>query len=90
MNVLHVNDLRADTAGTVYIGRWSKWGNPYRIGIHGDRSAVIAKFEAYIRARPKLMAAVRKELKGRALVCHCAPLPCHGDVLARIVEEEEL
>ncbi len=87
MSVLHVDDDLASHRG-IYIGRWTKWGNPFRIGIHGDRATVIAKFETYIRARPALMAAARRELKGRDLVCHCAPLACHGDVLARIAEEE--
>jgi hypothetical protein len=32
-------------AGAVYIGRGSKWGNPFRIGRDGDRAAVIAKYE---------------------------------------------
>ena len=32
-------------AGAVYIGRGSKWGNPFRIGPDGDRAAVIAKYE---------------------------------------------
>jgi hypothetical protein len=25
------------------------------------------------------------ELRGRDLICWCAPLPCHGDVLLRLV-----
>jgi hypothetical protein len=34
-------------AGAVYIGRGSKWGNPFRIDPDGDRAAVIAKFERW-------------------------------------------
>lgn len=30
----------------VYIGRGSKWGNPFVIGRHGTRAEVIAKYEA--------------------------------------------
>ncbi len=33
-------------AGAVYIGRGSKWGNPFRIGADGNRAAVIAKHES--------------------------------------------
>ena len=29
--------------GAFYIGRGSKWGNPFRIGPDGDRATVIAK-----------------------------------------------
>lgn len=30
-------------ADAVYIGRGSKWGNPFRLGRDGDRATVIAK-----------------------------------------------
>jgi hypothetical protein len=33
--------------------------------------------------RPDLMAAL-PELRGKDLVCGCAPLACHGDVLLRL------
>jgi len=36
-------------AGAVYIGRGSKWGNPFRIGPEGDRAAVIAKYERWLQ-----------------------------------------
>ena len=35
-------------ARAVYIGRGSKWGNPFRIGPDGDRAAVIAKYECWL------------------------------------------
>lgn len=67
----------------VYIGRPSKWGNPFVIGKDGDRAVVIAKYEAWVKTQPALMAAL-PELKGKTLGCFCAPQPCHGDVLARL------
>lgn len=69
----------------VYIGRPSKWGNPFVIGRHGDRAAVIAKYEAWIRSQPRLMAAL-PELRGKVLGCWCTPQPCHGDVLVRLAD----
>ena len=66
--------------GSVYIGRPSKWGNPFEIGKHGDRQAVIAQYRAWVCDQPELLAAL-PELRGRDLVCWCAPLACHGDVL---------
>ncbi|MCW5702203.1 MAG: DUF4326 domain-containing protein [Bradyrhizobium sp.] len=65
----------------VYVGRPSKWGNPFVIGRDGSRADVIAKYRAWIVAQPDLMGAL-EELRGRDLVCWCAPLACHGDVLA--------
>lgn len=71
----------------VYIGRGSKWGNPFIIGKHGNREEVIAKYEKYIRSNPELIAAL-PELEGKTLVCFCKPLPCHGDVLIKLLEEK--
>ena len=70
----------------VRIDRKSKWGNPYHIGTHGQRAAVIARYESYVRQMPDLLAAL-PELKGKRLGCHCKPLVCHGDVLVRLVAE---
>ncbi|MBX9841815.1 MAG: DUF4326 domain-containing protein [Xanthobacteraceae bacterium] len=68
------------SATRVYIGRPSKWGNPFVIGRDGSRAEVIAKYRAWIVAQPELMNAL-DELRGRDLVCFCAPCACHGDVL---------
>ena len=70
----------------VYIGRPSKWGNPFVIGRNGDRTQVIAKYRAWIQQQPALLAAL-PELKGKTLGCYCAPLPCHGDVLAELADK---
>jgi hypothetical protein len=70
-------------AGAVYIGRGSKWGNPFRIGPDGDRAAVIAKYERWLADQHQLLRAL-DELRGRDLVCWCAPRPCHGDLLLRL------
>jgi hypothetical protein len=69
----------------VYIGRPSIWGNPFVIGRDGDRAEVIGKYEAWLTRQPRLLARV-PDLRGKVLGCFCAPLPCHGDVLARLAE----
>jgi hypothetical protein len=69
----------------VYIGRPSQWGNPFAIGPDGTRADVIAKYEAWLREQPGLMASVG-ELRGKVLGCWCAPQACHGDVLVRLAE----
>lgn len=71
----------------VYIGRPSKWGNPFVIGKDGDRDEVIRQYELMLRFTAHLMQQARKELRGKDLKCWCAPLPCHGDVLLRIANE---
>ncbi len=72
----------------IYIGRPSKWGNPYVIGKDGNREDVIKKYRQYILRRPDLLAAL-PELVGKRLGCYCKPLPCHGDVLVELVKERE-
>lgn len=63
----------------VYVGRGTKWGNPYRTGEDGDRTWVLRKFTDYVMADPEIQA-LASELQGRDLVCSCAPRPCHADL----------
>lgn len=74
----------------VYIGRGSKWGNPFSHQrgtraryVVATREAAAAAYERYIFQQPQLMGALH-ELKGKRLGCYCAPLACHGDVLLRL------
>lgn len=78
----------ADSDYDVYIGRPSKWMNPFVKGTDGSRSEVIQKFEQYIRSKPELLAQI-EELRGKRLGCYCAPKACHGDVLVRLLEEKD-
>ena len=68
----------------VYIGRGSKWGNPFRIGVDGTRKEVIEKYRDYIRNKPELFECIH-ELHNKRLGCWCKPKACHGDVLVEIV-----
>ncbi len=70
-------------AGAVYIGRGSAWGNPFRIGPDGDRAQVVAAHEAWLAGRHDLLRRIG-ELRGKDLVCFCAPAACHGDLLLRL------
>ena len=73
-------------AGAVYIGRGSKWGNPFQIGIHGDRDAVCDKYQERLWRRignGEVTVQELAELHGKDLVCFCAPLRCHGGVLEK-------
>lgn len=73
----------------VYIGRGSRWGNPYshKVGtlaehVVGSRTEAIQKFEEYLLSNEELMASL-PELKGKTLGCWCKPKSCHGDILLR-------
>ena len=81
LNARQVGKLTTDTK--VYVGRPSKWGNPFVIGRDGTRDDVIAKYRAWIVEQPDRMRSLG-ELCGRNLVCWCAPQTCHGDVLIEL------
>ena len=68
--------------GAVYVGRPSRWGNPFPVDATTDRSAAVARFRSWLATQPELVSAARAELAGRDLVCWCPPgEACHADVL---------
>jgi DNA polymerase I-like protein with 3'-5' exonuclease and polymerase domains len=82
----------------VYIGRGSKWGNPfshmsgtkalYRVK---TREESIERFREWILTQAHLLQAILDgELDGKTLGCYCKPKACHGDVLVELRENKEL
>lgn len=87
-----VVNIRAGEPYDVYIGRGSKWGNPFshKSGttaqfVVASRDEAIERYRSYIADRSELMEALH-ELKGKTLGCFCKPAGCHGDVLAELAE----
>lgn len=76
------------TLNAIYIGRPSIWGNPFKIGRDGTREEVIEKYRRWIANQPALLARLH-ELKGHDLICYCAPLPCHGEVLLALANASQ-
>lgn len=68
----------------VYIGRPSVFGNPFTVGKDGTREEVIAAYEKHLQAHPEIVEQAKRDLPGRNLICWCAPLACHGDVLLKL------
>ena len=65
----------------IYIGRGSEWGNPFVIGVDGDRDEVIYRFTEYMLENLSKNSKWLEPLKDKDLMCYCAPLACHGDVI---------
>lgn len=93
-----VVNLRSDPY-TVYIGRAGRgqpgpWGNPIRIGhtcpvcnnVHRDAGSTLPCYRTYLDMNPELVAKMRREIPPDAVLgCFCKPGPCHGDVIASII-----
>ena len=66
------------------IDRGSRWGNPFVVDEDGSREEVVAAYRHhYLPNKPSLQRRV-DELRGKLLLCWCAPDLCHGDVLAEM------
>ena len=91
--VVHCRKSKYD----VYIGRPSKWGNPFsHINdgktmakfVVGSRSEAIDRYREWItEGEGKLLLNDLNELKGKKLGCWCKPKSCHGDILVELVKK---
>ncbi|BAO89041.1 DUF4326 domain-containing protein [Caballeronia cordobensis] len=93
LRITTVRNKKNNEEFDVYIGRGTRWGNPYEIGRGPEglsREEVIQRykehFETEILPDPERRSAVLA-LRGYRLGCFCAPLPCHGDVIAAYLNE---
>ena len=85
--VLNARSVGRYRAGAAYVGRPSKFGNPFSIGRDGDRNLVLEKYAVWLVAQHDLLQAARDELRGKDLICWCSPCKCHADILLRIANE---
>jgi hypothetical protein len=79
----------------VYIGRPSKWGNPfshltgtkaqYKVA---SREEAIEKYAEWLAGQDDLLSCLKAELKGKVLGCWCKPKDCHGDILLELANGE--
>lgn len=72
----------------VFIGRPSKWGNPFKIGEPYTRKEALAKHAEWLSSQPDLLAQL-DELRGKVLGCYCKPEACHGDLLLKLANNVE-
>ena len=75
--------------GAVYVGRPTKWGNPFLFptGFCPTREDAVEAYLTHLtvglgRELPL------EELRGKDLVCWCAPLRCHADVLLELANAD--
>ena len=86
--------------GAKYVGRGSRWGNPFKVGTDGDAVECVRKYaewltpyshrgpnstmEHFLLSQANIEA-IRADLAGCDLACWCAVgQPCHADLLLEI------
>ena len=93
-NILNLRHFPGDTSaeallarGILRVDRATEWGNPYPIGTRfGSRAEVIERYRRDLWRRIRsgdLPLAKLAAVAHLRMACHCAPLPCHAEVLAR-------
>lgn len=74
----------------IYIGRPSKWGNPFKVGADGTRKECIEKYRKWLQEpEQKHLLESLDTLENKVLGCHCKPQACHGDVLIDLVSKRK-
>jgi hypothetical protein len=74
--------------GAVYVGRPTKWGNPFSIEMYG-RDLALRNYRRHMEGLGQIGALQLSAIRGKDLMCFC-PLdqPCHADVLLEIANAE--
>ncbi len=78
--------------GAKYVGRPSRYGNPYKVTECRNAAEAVAMFyRDLIDGKLRISVDdVKKDLRGLDLVCHCKlDAPCHADILLRIANGGE-
>lgn len=105
IKVVNVNyfDERKVDGEVINIMRPSILGNPFKMSSEDEREISVRKYYHYLREEFKKKEEVYQELikiveklksgKDVYLACYCAPMLCHGDVIANavmgIIEHEQ-
>lgn len=77
----------------VLIMRGTKWGNPFFLDDTKDdekRAACLKRYKRHLAMQIKTGSITKEDLLGlvgKRLGCCCAPKPCHGDVIAEVVNK---
>jgi hypothetical protein len=76
--------------GAVYVGRPTRWGNPFIVGPHCSAEDAAIRFRSWLRTMPVLVADAKQELRGKDLACWCSlDGPCHADVWLEVVNADD-
>lgn len=91
IKVVNKHHQKPDDEKGEYIGRGSPLGNPFVISPGRSRAEAIETYRVYLLRNievqdPDIMRELMRLLtiaqqRPLTLVCFCAPMPCHGDII---------
>ena len=93
-----INIKNYENSDYIYIGRPSKYGNPYssketNIAVNVEsKEESLCRYEEHIDENPKLIDDIIKEMntgKISKLGCWCSPKKCHGDIIAKKINDRK-
>lgn len=85
----HPRVVKIGTGPAVYVGRPTPLGNPFILGVHGDREKVVALYKEWFEDKIKdeaLPSKVIKNCANKNLSCYCAPKLCHAEIIVEWLE----
>ena len=73
---------------TKYVGRPTKWGNPYLVDFGNDLKNVLDQYKIHIQNKIDSGLLDLNELIGYDLACWCnINKPCHVDILIDLIKD---
>ena len=73
----------------IYIGRPSKWGNPYKRNMSGGPKDIIRAYRWWLEQKLKENPHFLDELKGKDICCWCRlDQKCHGDIILEFLNKD--
>jgi hypothetical protein len=76
-------------ANTVKVARSTKWGNPFKIGVDGNREEVLRKYRTWVMQKLADQPGFLAPLRGKNLACFCKMTePCHAEILLELANRE--
>jgi hypothetical protein len=81
------HDASPNGLPVVYVGRPTKWGNPYELKDY-SRELALHNYRQHLADKLELDPYLLDPLKGKNLACWC-PLdqPCHADILLKFLKD---
>lgn len=74
-----------DSRNAVYVGRPTKWGNPFSVEQYG-RDGCLDRYRSWIMSpeQSALRSEMKSHLAGKNLICWCYPRRCHAAIIMSI------